>query len=263
MARFLRDTHFKIDIADDYKCLCEVVVQEILGLSNKIIAKQKKFTIVLAGGSTPQGIYQWMISPSYRNKFQWNKMHFFWSDERWSFPEDQNRNYRMVFDALLSKVEIPLENIHPIPTENVDLEGSACLYERTIIDFFKLKKDEFPVFDLILLGVGRDGHTSSLFPGNPALLAKDRLVVATSQIGIPEPRITLTLPVINNAEMIFFSVSGFEKADIVHEVLEDGNNLNLPANAVRPSRNKLCWYLDKDAASKLVLKPDTRHYSEN
>jgi hypothetical protein len=107
------------------------------------------------------------------------------------------------------------------------------------------------VFDLILLGIGRDGHTSSLFPGNPALLVKDRLVVATSQIGIPEERITLTLPVINNADMIFFLVSGFEKANIVHEVLEDRNNFNLPANAVRPSGTKLCWYLDKDAASRL------------
>jgi 6-phosphogluconolactonase len=157
----------------------------------------------------------------------------------------------MVFDALLSKVNIPFGNIHPIPTQNCDLEGSASLYEQTIVDFFKLKKDEFPVFDLVLLGIGRDGHTSSLFPGNPALLVKDRLVVATSQIGIPEPRITLTLPVINNADMIFFLVSGFEKANIVHEVLEDRNNFNLPANAVRPSGTKLCWYLDKDAASRL------------
>ena len=261
MARFLKDTHFKIDVADDYKSLCEVVVQEILGLSNKIIAKQKKFTIVLSGGSTPKGIYQWMISPSYRNKFQWDKMHFFWSDERWSFPVDQNRNYRMVFDALLSKVNIPFENIHPIPTENCDLEGSASLYEKTIVDFFNLKKDEFPVFNLVLLGIGRDGHTSSLFPGNPALLVKDRLVVSTSQIGIPEPRITLTLPVINNAEMIFFLVSGFEKANIVHEVLEEGKNSNLPANAVNPSKDKFCWYLDKDAASRLVLIPDIRRSS--
>jgi len=263
MARFLKDTHFKIDVADDYKSLCEVVVQEILGLSNKIIAKQKKFTIVLSGGSTPKGIYQWMISPSYRNKFQWDKMHFFWSDERWSFPVDQNRNYRMVFDALLSKVNIPFENIHPIPTENCDLEGSASLYEKTIVDFFNLKKDEFPVFDLVLLGIGRDGHTSSLFPGNPALLVKDRLVVATSQIGIPEPRITLTLPVINNAEMIFFLVSGFEKVDIVHKVLEGENNSIFPANEIKPYHGKLCWYLDKDAASKLVGLTDTRSCSEN
>jgi hypothetical protein len=104
-----------------------------------------------------------------------------------------------------------LENIHPIQTKDCDLQASASLYEETISDFFKLKKDEFPVFDLILLGIGQDGHTSSLFPGNPSLLVKDRLVVDVISKGIPEKRITLTLPAINHADMIFFLVSGQEK----------------------------------------------------
>ena len=210
-------TQPKVNIADNYEDFREKVTQEILILSNEKIETQGKLTIVLSGGSTPRGIYQCMASTSYRNKFNWEKIHFFWGDERWVPPEDQKSNYRMVSEALLTKVKIPSKNIHPIPTKNGDIEGLARLYEESIRDFFKLKKGDFPCFDLILLGIGLDGHTASLFPGNPALLVKDRLAIAVSQRGISEQRITLTLPVINYAHMIFFLVSGDEKADIVQK----------------------------------------------
>ena len=216
-------TRPEINIVANYEDLCEKVTQEILDLSNKKIALQNQFSIVLSGGSTPKGIYQCMAGPLYRNKFRWEKMHFFWGDERWVPPEDQRSNYRMVSEALLTKVNIPSENIHPIQTKNCDLQASARLYEESISDFFKLKKGDFPVFDLILLGIGQDGHTASLFPGNPALLEKDLLAVPVAQEGIPEKRITLTLPAINHADMIYFLVSGLDKAEIVAEVLENKN----------------------------------------
>ena len=240
----------KIDVANKYEDFCEKVTQEILAFSDKKIAVQGQFQIVLTGGSTPKGIYQCMASSPYREKFQWDKMYFFWGDERWVSPEDQKSNYRMVSESLLTKVEIPSRNTHSIQTVNCDLQSSASLYEEVIRDFFKLKNGEFPRFDLILLGLGRDGHIASLFPGNPALLVKDRLVMAVSQKEITEDRITLTLPVINHAEMIFFLVSGYEKADIVHEVLE-GENKNLPAKEIRPYRGELCWFLEKTAASRV------------
>ncbi len=243
----------KINIAGNYEDFCEKAVQEILSFSDEKIEAQGKFTIVLSGGSTPKGIYQCMAGASYRDKFRWEKMHFFWSDERWVSPEDQKSNYRMVSEALLTKIKIPSGNIHPIQTTEGDLQASARLYEEAIIDFFKLKKDEFPRFDLILLGLGRDGHTSSLFPGNPALLVKDRWVVPVSQKGITEKRITLTLPAINHAGMIFFLVSGLEKADIVAEVLENEKKTAFPANEISPCQGKLCWFLDKAAASRFSL----------
>jgi 6-phosphogluconolactonase len=197
----------KIDIVVNYEDLCERVTEEILVLSAKKIAAQGRFTIVLAGGSTPKRIYECMAGPNYRNEFKWDKIHLFWGDERWVSHKDQRSNYRMVSDALISKVKIPSGNIHPVRTEDCGPETSANLYEKVIGREFQLKKDEFPVFDLILLGLGTDGHTASLFPGNPALMVKDRLVVSTSQEGIPEKRITLTLPAINHAAMIFFLIS--------------------------------------------------------
>jgi 6-phosphogluconolactonase len=244
-------TQPKINISANYEDLCGKVTQEILDLSNKKIALQNQFSIVLSGGSTPKGIYQCMASPLYRNKFRWEKMHFFWSDERWVPPEDQRSNYRMVSEALLTKVSIPSENIHPIQTKDCDLQASVRLYEETINSFFKLKKGDFPRFDFVLLGIGQDGHTSSLFPGNPVLLEKDRLVVPVSQKGIPEKRITLTLPAINHADMVFFLISGLDKAEIVAKVLENKNKTSFPANEIKPTQGNICWFLDKDAASRL------------
>lgn len=248
-------TQSKINISNNYEDLCEKVTQEILAFSNKKFLTQEKFTIVLSGGSTPKGIYRCMASAPYLDKFNWERMYFFWGDERGVPPEDQRSNFRMVSEALLAKVKIPSGNIHPIQTKNGDIKDSACLYEETIRDFFKLKKDGIPSFDLILLGLGHDGHTSSLFPGNPALLVKDHLVVAASQKGTAEERITLTLPVINHADMVFFLVSGQEKADIVHEVLEDKNKNILPAKQINPGHGKLTWFLDKAAACKLPRTP--------
>jgi 6-phosphogluconolactonase len=240
-----------INVADNYEDLCEKVTQQILDLSNKKIALQDRFSIVLSGGSTPKGIYQCMVSPSFKNNFQWEKMHFFWGDERCVPPEDQRSNYRMVSESLLTKVGIPHRNIHPVQTKNGDPQALARLYEEDISDFFKLKKGDFPVFDLVLLGIGADGHTASLFPGNPVLLEKDHLAAAVSQEGIPEKRITLTFPAIDHADMIFFLVSGQEKADIVHEVLEGKDKDIFPAGRIRPPQGKLCWFLDKAAASRL------------
>jgi 6-phosphogluconolactonase len=251
--RIFKMNQSKINIADNYKDLCEKVTQEILVLSNKKIATHGKFTLVLSGGTTPKGVYQCMASPSYRKKFQWEKIHFFWSDERWVDPSDPKSNFRMVSQALLTKVNIPPANIHPVPTKNEALKDSARLYEEMIRDFFKLKKGSIPRFDLILLGVGPDGHTASLFPGNPSLLVKNRLAVTTSPKSQSEQRITLSLPVLNGADRVLFIVSGEEKADIVQQVLESKNKNSFPANKVRPQ--KACWFLDKRAASKLPKIP--------
>jgi len=250
MARFLKDTPFKINISDNYENLCEKVTREILSSANEKIAKRNKFTLVLSGGSTPKGIYQRMASPFYRDKFQWEKIHFFLGDERWVSPDDSRSNYRMVSESLFTKVKIPPGNIHVIQTRNCDLQASALLFEHDIVDFFELRKDEFPHFDLVLLGLGQDGHIASLFPKNLALSVKDRLAIAVSQDGITEQRITLTFPVINHANTVFLLASGYEKAKIVHEVMEEKRN-SLPANQIKLGQGKLYWFLDKASASGL------------
>jgi 6-phosphogluconolactonase len=250
--RIFKMTPSQVNIAGNYEELCEKVVQEVLALSNKSIAAHAEFSLVLSGGSTPKGVYQCMASTPYRNRFNWEKKHFLRSDERWVPPDDPRSNFRMASDALLTHVGIPSENIHPMPAMNGTIKDAATRYAGTIADFFKLKKDGRAQFDLILLGLGEDGHTASLFPGNPALRVQDRWVVETSQKGIPEQRITLTLPVLNGADTIFFLVSGHEKANMVHQVLENEGRNMFPANEIMPAQGKLYWFLDKAAASGLV-----------
>ena len=251
MARFLENTQFILNVSESYQKLCENVTERILAFSNEKIAVQGRFTIVLSGGLTPKGIYQCMARSSFRKKFQWEKIHFFFSDERWVSKEDQKSNYRMVSKALFSKVKIPDENIHSIQTKDCTLQESACKYEKNICDFFKLKNDEFPRFDLILLGLGLDGHTSSLFPGNAALLANSRLAIDVTDKKLTEERVTLSLPVINLADMVIFVVSGEIKAGIVHQVLENDGSAIYPANEIQPTHGKLCWFLDMEAASQI------------
>lgn len=215
--------------------------------------------MVLSGGTTPKGVYSLMASPNYRNRFDWEKIHFFWGDERWVPPEDPKSNYRMVAEALLTRIDLPAENIHPIKTKGYDLDASASHYEQEIAFFFNLKKGESPRFDLILLGLGYDGHTASLFAGDATLFIRNRLVVPVSNKEIDEKRITMTFSVINCADNIFFLVSGREKAKVLQEALE--GNTNLPAQQVKLEEGMILWFADQFAASMLkISKTDATFY---
>jgi 6-phosphogluconolactonase len=154
----------------------------------------------------------------------------------------------MTHQALLSKVPVPAENIFRIKAEGKDAAAVAEDYEQTLRDFFRLEKDQFPRFDLILLGLGSDGHTASLFPGTVALEENKRLVVANHVEAMNTDRLTFTLPVLNNAACDMFLVSGIEKAERVHEILDEGKDL--PARLVRPTNGTLLWMLDRAAAGK-------------
>lgn len=242
--------HSHVLVLNNYRDLCEEVVRQIWILSEQAISEKGCFTLVLSGGATPQGIYALMAGSVYRGRFQWKHIHFFWGDERWVSPKDTKSNYRMVLESLLNKIAIPSGNIHAIQTKNGNPQASARLYEKNISAFFKLKKGEWPSFNLILLGLGQDGHIASIFPENRSILVKDLIAISVSQKGVEKERITLTLPVINHAELIFFLVSGGEKADIVHKVLEGENKNLFPAQKIKPGRGKLWWFLDRAAASK-------------
>jgi 6-phosphogluconolactonase len=208
-----------------------------------------KFSVALSGGSTPRGLHQELVT-DFSSKLAWHKVFFFWGDERHVPPDSSDSNYRMAKETLLSKLPIPAENIFRIPSELADAKEAAKKYEQTLEKFFRPDQNSFPRFDFILLGMGPDGHTASLFPGTAALEEKDRFVAANWVEKLNTFRITLTYPVLNSAAAVMFLVSGDEKAEMVRRALKEPA-ANLPCQRVRPEHGELLWYLDKGAAVKL------------
>ena len=233
--------------------LFQAAAEEVIRAATDAVAARGRFTIALSGGSTPKNLYT-LIAANASATLPWAQMFFFWGDERHVPPDDPDSNYRMAKEALLSKVPIPPSNIFPIPAENPDASAAAEAYEQTLRKFFGLSAGELPSFDLILLGMGPDGHTASLFPESGALQEKSRLVVANWVEKLKTSRITFTLPVLNAARCVAFVVSGADKAEVLHEVLEgDAPAEKYPSRLVQPSNGKLIWFVDRAAASQLSI----------
>jgi 6-phosphogluconolactonase len=231
--------------------LFQAAAEEVLRIATDAVAKRGRFTIALSGGSTPKNLYT-LIAANASATLPWAQMFFFWGDERHVPPEDADSNYRMAKEALLSKVPIAPGNVFPVPAEMQDAAAAAAAYEQTIRKFFGLAPGEFPRLDLILLGMGPDGHTASLFPETAALQEKSRLVVANWVEKLKASRITFTLPVLNAARCVAFLVSGEDKAAVLHEVLEGGAPPEkYPSKLVKPTNGKLIWFVDRAAASQL------------
>ena len=229
--------------------LSQAAAAEFIALASAAIRDHGKFTVALSGGSTPKSLYSVLA----RSALPWDKIFFFWSDERHVPPDHPESNYRMAKEALLSKVPVPPENIFRVRAEEKNANVVAKDYEEALRSFFGLRPGEFPRFDLILLGLGPDGHTASLFPNTAALNETKLLVVANWVEKFKANRITFTYPVLNNAACVIFLVSGADKADMVRTVLEDGR-ADLPSQRVHPVNGRLLWLLDKGAASKLSKK---------
>jgi 6-phosphogluconolactonase len=231
--------------------LFQAAAELFIGAASEAVAQRGRFVVALSGGSTPKNLYT-LIAANASANLPWDQMFFFWGDERHVSPNDSESNYRMAKEALLSKVPIPPASIFRVPTENPDASAAAEAYEQTLQKFFGLAPGEFPRFDLILLGIGPDGHTASLFPETAALQEKSRLVVANWVEKLKTSRITFTLPVLNAARLVAFLVSGIDKAAALHEVFE-GNAAGekYPSKLVRPHEGKLIWFVDKAAASEL------------
>ena len=229
--------------------LFHAAAEEFMRVARTAIGAQGRFTVALAGGSTPKALYS-LLASNYSN-FAWNRVFLFFGDERHVPPTDPESNYRMVNEALLTKIAIPAENVFRVPTENPDASAAAAEYEAQLRRFFEIKPGEFPRFDLVLLGMGPDGHTASLFPDSPALDEQSRLVAANWVEKFKTHRITFTFPVLNRAAEIMFLASGAEKADMVRQVLEGKSTPPLPSQRVQPSDGKLLWMLDEAAAAKL------------
>ena len=230
--------------------LFRAAAEEFIRAARTAIGAQGRFAVALSGGSTPKNLYS-LLAAGYTD-FAWNRVFFFFGDERHVPPTHAESNYRMVNEALFSKVAVPPGNVFRVPAENPDADAVAAAYEGQLRKFFEIKTGEFPRFDLILLGMGPDGHTASLFPESAALAEQTRLVVANWVAKFNTHRITFTFPVLNHAAEVIFLVSGAEKASIVHQVLEGRNTPSLPAQQVQPTNGKLLWMLDEPAASQLT-----------
>jgi 6-phosphogluconolactonase len=232
--------------------LFEAAAEEVVRAANQAVAQRGRFTLALSGGSTPKNLYT-LLATNARTSLPWDRTYFFWSDERHVPPSDPESNYRMAEEAMLSKVPVAASNVFRVPTENPDAADAAEAYEQALRKFFTVEAGQLPRFDLILLGMGPDGHTASLFPETAALRERSRLVVANWVEKLKTSRITFTLPLLNAARCVAFLVSGTDKASVLHEVLE-GNapGEQYPAKLVRPADGKLIWFLDRAAASGLT-----------
>jgi 6-phosphogluconolactonase len=205
------------------------------------------FTVCLSGGSTPRPLYQRLAAPAVAARFPWRRVHWFWGDERLVPHDHPDSNYRMVREALFSSVPVPEDNIHAVPTERLTAEQAAIAYEATLNEFYGADALDptRPLFDVTLLGIGEDGHTASLFPGQPALRERRRWTAAV--VGVrSESRITLTYPALDSSSHVAFLATGKGKREAVARAM--AGDRETPADLVRPV-GQLHWFIDRAAAS--------------
>jgi 6-phosphogluconolactonase len=238
-----------IEVLPTSEDLFRAAAEGLVRIGQAAIAARGRFTVALSGGNTPKGLYS-LLAKNYL-RFNWRQTYIFFGDERHVPPEHPESNFRMVNETLVSKISISSKNVHRVRAENRDTHAAAAEYEEDIRQFFGLKPDQFPRFDLMLLGMGPDGHTASLFPNSQALKEQAKLVVANWVEKFNAYRITMTLPVLNHAAEAMFLVSGPDKADMALHVLEGENRPPFPAQRVRPIDGKLVWLLDEAAADRL------------
>lgn len=242
----------KINIQPDLQGISKTAAQEFVKIGNKAIKQTGRFTVVLAGGTTPKELYKLLGSDEFKAQIDWHKVFFFFGDERDVSPASDQSNFKMANENLFKPLEIPKTNIFRWQTEIINAAEVAEQYEKYIRKFFALKPDEFPHFDLVLLGIGDDGHTASLFPHTKALSENKKIAVANLVKKLNSYRLTLTFPTINNASNIIFLVSGKQKAKTLQKVLEtDPQPEKFPVQGVKPLDGKVIWLVDEDAAEFL------------
>lgn len=240
-----------ITVVSDPGELAARAVERFIAVARESVARQGRFSAALSGGETPREMHRRLAAPPTVSAVPWSSTHFFWVDERCVPRESPHSNFGAAWGDFLSLVPIPADHLHPVNGELLPEDGAAH-YELELVRSFHLKKNELPVFDLVILGMGSDGHTASLFPESTALSEKKRRVLSVHG-GIPAlDRITLTVPVLNRARHVVFLVSGAGKAERVKAVLS-GSGASLPAGRIRPVKGELLWLLDREAARLLEV----------
>ncbi|MBD1842992.1 6-phosphogluconolactonase [Cyanobacteria bacterium FACHB-63] len=229
----------QIEILADLNALVDRTLELVVEKLQAAIATRNIATIALSGGSTPKPLYEKLA----QQNLPWDKLHIFWGDERYVPADHPDSNQRMARLAWLDKVPIPPANIHPMPTDDADPAIAAQKHEAELQTFFNTEPGEFPAFDVILLGIGDDAHTASLFPHTPALQVRDRLITVGNKDG--NPRITFTAPLINAAQTVIFMVAGANKYNALAQIFADQADENTyPARLIKPE-GELWWLLER------------------
>lgn len=238
----------------DVEAVSEAAAREFVDRAREAVAARGRFTAALSGGSTPRRLYQLLAGPPLGDQVDWGRVEVFWGDERCVPPDDKDSNYRMAREALLDRVPIPPDHVHRMEAERPDRDAAARDYEATLARAFGVAPGgEPPAFDLVLLGLGPDGHTASLFPHTTALDETQRWVVANHVPKLGADRLTLTVRVLNRAREVLFLVAGADKAEPLAGVLEGPPDpRRLPAQLVRPANGRLVWFVDRQAAARLT-----------
>ncbi|GAC1446618.1 MAG: 6-phosphogluconolactonase [Pyrinomonadaceae bacterium] len=238
-----------VHIFEDAEAVAQSAAQHFVELARLCVAKKGQFSVALAGGSTPKRIYELLATETFAPQVNWSKVHIFFGDERTVAPDHADSNYRMANEALLSHVALPAQNVHRINGVG-DAAANASLYESELRGYFG--DEEFPRFSLVMLGMGDDGHTASLFPRSAALLETTKWVTENWVEKFNTFRITLSAPAINHAAHVMFIVTGAGKTERLPEVLRgERDTARLPSQLIQPTGGTLDWYVDKAAAGKL------------
>jgi 6-phosphogluconolactonase len=239
-----------VEVFPDLSALVRAAAERVVGAANEAVQRSGRFAIALSGGSTPRPLYELLGSEAWAARVDWNKVHVFWGDERAVAPDAPQSNYRMAKEALLDRVPILASSVHRIQGE-LSPEAAATAYERTLREFFP--EHSGASFDVLLLGLGPDGHVASLFPGTPALHETERWVVPNHSPVPPPERVTLTPPVLNRSRQVLFLVTGADKAERIVEVLDGPfEPERLPAQAIDLVAGTASWFFDRAAAARLA-----------
>ena len=243
----------EIRILPDGVAIAKRAAQEFVRAAAGAVREKGSFSVALAGGSTPKALYSLLVNdPALRSQVPWDKIHLFFGDERHVPPDHPDSNFLMATEAMISKSPLKPEQVTRIRGEYFDAEQAALEYEKTLREYFQLKEGEYPRFDLLLAGMGNEGHTLSLFPGTKALHADGRLVVRNWIGKLNTERVTLTAPAASNAAVVIFMVTGTDKAPALKSVLEGPFEPDqLPAQLLQPQNGRLLWLVDTAAASVL------------
>ncbi len=246
---------YTLNVHKDSEETCHAAADAVVAVLREAIATRGRCCMALSGGNTPRRLYQRLVGPL-RKEVDWSKVEFFWGDERPVPPDDPQSNFRMARESLLAPLEIPAERIHRMMGESTDLDAAAQQYQNEIARVVGgSTHGDPPMFDLVLLGLGPDAHTASLFPATPALQETQRWVVANPVLKLNVERLTLTAMIINRAANVFFLVEGADKATALAEVLQGTIDIQrVPAQLIHPHGGKLVWFVDQAAAGKLKPK---------
>jgi 6-phosphogluconolactonase len=246
-------TAHTVRVFADAEALSEAAAHEFVRCAREATAARGCFTVALSGGSTPRRLYQFLAEEPFRGQMDWSRTQVFWGDERCVPPDDAQSNYRMAREAMLARLPLPADHVHRLEAERPDKESAARDYQAVLARVFGADPaGPPPAFDLVLLGMGPDGHTASLFPHTQALGETGRWVVVNFVPKFQSDRLTLTRPVLNRAREVLFLVAGADKAAVLAEVLAGPDDpARLPSQSIRPAEGRLVWFLDRAAAARL------------